>query len=191
MGHPIGSDPERFHLVATYESDARLWETLAWVDQYSGNTYRVGTVGAHGPRLTARIKNYADVLREHEHHPEAKCADSSGVACGKQSVGLLGRRSVTVGSLAFIGKESNRFEQVAGQSTAAAYVEYPDPKRDEWVTNTLPTLKAMPLRKLMELSGMSLAALQAIRAGRTPEPPTRRPWSISVKHTAQSKTPLY
>ena len=32
MRHPIGADPEQFHLIAPYESDARRWEKLTWID---------------------------------------------------------------------------------------------------------------------------------------------------------------
>ena len=86
-------------------------------------------------------------------------------------MGLLARRHVSIESIAYIGKESNRLEEVEEQSVtdvSDVYVEYPDPRRDEWATKILPKLKAMPLRKLMELSRMSRAALQAIRAGRRP-----------------------
>ena len=41
LGHPIGADPERFHLIAPYETDPRQWETLQWIDQYSGKRYRI------------------------------------------------------------------------------------------------------------------------------------------------------
>jgi hypothetical protein len=27
LGHPIGADPERFHLIAPYETDPRKWGT--------------------------------------------------------------------------------------------------------------------------------------------------------------------
>jgi len=35
LGHPIGVDTERFRLIAPYESDARKWEAMWWIDQYS------------------------------------------------------------------------------------------------------------------------------------------------------------
>ena len=49
LGHPIGADPERFHLIAPYETDPRQWEKVQWIDQYSGEA-----VSDHGLRA-ARI----------------------------------------------------------------------------------------------------------------------------------------
>ncbi|HEY1655167.1 MAG TPA: DNA polymerase [Candidatus Tumulicola sp.] len=93
LGHPIGVDPEHFHLIAPYETDPRKWETMRWLDQYSkdGKRYRTSTSAAHGSPTMARVKSYGDVLREYEYHPEAKCADASGAPCGKQTLGLLRR----------------------------------------------------------------------------------------------------
>ena len=179
LGHPIGVDPERFHLIAPYETDPRQWEKMQWIDQYSGKRYRITASGPHGSRTVARVKSYGDVLREYEFHPEAKCADASGAPCKKQTVGLLGRRHVAIDSVTYIGKESNRLEEVEEQSLldpSDVYTEYPDPRRDEWATKILPKLKAMPLRELMERTGLPRSTLQAIRAGRRPRPKTSRPW---------------
>ena len=89
FGHPIGADPERFHLIAPYETDPRKWLALPWIDQYSGKQYRISTTLATGTRQIARVKSYGDVLEEYEFHEEAKCADASGAPCDKQTVGLL------------------------------------------------------------------------------------------------------
>jgi hypothetical protein len=36
LGHPTGASPERFHLVAPFSKDSRLWLKHAWIDQYTG-----------------------------------------------------------------------------------------------------------------------------------------------------------
>lgn len=92
LGQPIGADPTHFHLIASYETDPRRWEKLQWIDQYSGNRYRIGTIEAHGSRTTARVKSYGELLLEYEFHPEPKCLDVSRKVCGKRSIGLLSRR---------------------------------------------------------------------------------------------------
>ena len=91
LGHPIGVNPGRFHLIAPYETNPRKWEEMKWIDQYSRpvKRYRISASAPHGSRTMARVKSYGDVLREYEYHPEAKCADSNGAPCGKQTVGLL------------------------------------------------------------------------------------------------------
>ena len=60
----------------------------------------------------ARVKSYGNVLREYEFHPEAKCADASGDPCKKQTLGLLGRRYVAIDRFTYIGKESNKLQEV-------------------------------------------------------------------------------
>ena len=118
LGHPIGVNPERFHLIAPYETDPRKWEAMRWIDQYSksGKRYRISASAPHGSRTMARVKSYGDVLRQYEYHPEAKCADSSGASCGKQTLGLLGRRHIAIDGFTYIGKESNKLEEVEDQS---------------------------------------------------------------------------
>jgi len=173
LGHPIGADPERFHLIAPYETDPRKWETMRWIDQYSkeGKSYRISTSALHGSRTMTRVKSYGDVLREYEYNPEAKCADASGAPCRKQTVGLLGRRHIAINGFTYIGKESNKLEEVEEggiPSESDVYTIFNDPRRDEWRTRILPLLKAMPLRDLAQRSGLSRRALQMIRAGRRP-----------------------
>ncbi len=112
LGHPRGVKPERFHLIAPYETDSRQWLTKNWIDQYSGKEYRITTVGSYGGSETARVKTYGDVLVEYEYHPESKCADADGNTCSKQTVGLLQRRHVRIDQIKYIGKESNSLEEV-------------------------------------------------------------------------------
>ena len=146
FGHPPGTDPQKFHLIAPYQPDPREWTKMEWIDQYSnqGKTYRITTIGHHGTRNTARVKTYGDVLQEYEFHPESKCADANGNPCSKQTVGLLERRHIRIEQIKYIGKESNTLEEVAAglhHWEQNVYTEYPDPRRDEWQTKTLPVIK--------------------------------------------------
>ena len=114
LGHPIGADPERFHLIAPYETDPRQVGNDA-LDRSvfeDGKRYRISASAPHGSRTMARVKSYGDVLREYEYHPEAKCADANGAPCRKQTVGLLGRRHIAIDGFTYIGKESNKLEEV-------------------------------------------------------------------------------
>jgi hypothetical protein len=166
LGHPIGADPEHFHLIAPYETDPRQWEKRPWIDQYSGKHYRVTASGPHGSRTVARVKSYGDVLREYEFHPEGKCADAAGAPCSKQTIGLLGRRHIAIGSLTYIGKESNLLEEVEEQSLldpSAVYSEYVDPRRDGWATKILPELRRILVREACEGTGISRAQMQRYR----------------------------
>lgn len=170
LGHPLGADPEQFHLIAPYETDPRKWEAMWWIDQYSktGKLYRITASGPHGSRAVARVKSYGDALREYEYHPEAKCADANGKPSRKQTVGLLGRRHVAVDGFVYIGRESNKLQEVEEGSVPAesdVYTEYPDRQRDEWETKWLPTLRSTPVPGI-EARGVSRATIYAARAGR-------------------------
>ncbi len=174
FGHPSDADPERFHLIAPYERDPRKWLQLPWIDQYSRKQFRITTTLATSTRQIARVKSYGDVLEEYEFHEEAKCADASGASCNKRTVGLLQRRHVTtLWPPRFIGKESNKLEEVVEGSvpdSGDVYTEYPDPRREmsEW-ERAVAKLKAMTksqLRLVEENTGLSQTTLKAWRRGR-------------------------
>ncbi len=59
FGHPLGVDPEKFHLVALYEVDPSRWLEMPWIDQYTGKQYQILTEGFHGSRFAARVKRTA------------------------------------------------------------------------------------------------------------------------------------
>lgn len=169
LGHPIGSDPEHFHLIAPYESDARRWTTTEWIDQYTGRIYKITTTQPHGNRHTARVKTYGDVLIEYEYHAETKNADSNGNASGKQSMGLLQRRHIQIEQIKYIGKESNIIEDVeAGlaHSEADVYTYYSDPRREEWETQFRPALAKAKLSLLEKETGLSRRMLIYARTGK-------------------------
>jgi hypothetical protein len=143
---------------------------MTWIDQYSGKEFGITTTGYHGRRGIARVKTYGEVLTEYELHPESKCADSTGDACGKQTTGLLQRRHVRIDRIRTIGKESNSIEGVqsgAVQSGEDIYTEYADPKRDEWQVWTVPELRKISLPLLVRQSGLSRRMLIDARAGRS------------------------
>jgi hypothetical protein len=176
LGYPLGVDPQRFHLIAPFETDPAKWLTQPWIDLYSGERFRATTSHDRG-RNVARLKTYTEVLTAHEYHPELKCDGPNGQPCGKRTVGLLRLRDVVIESVAFIGKESNRLEEVEEHMLSGAeqvYTEYPDPARDKWTMKILPVLWMMPMTELQTQSRLSRAARQALRAGRKPHPRDRR-----------------
>jgi hypothetical protein len=170
FGFPVGVDPEHFHLIAPYESDPRKWQKLTWVDRYSGKLFRITTseeAALYGGNIV-RVKTYRDVLEEYRTHPEAKSLDPEGEVCSRQAIGLLQRRPVTRSRLIYVGKESNRLEEVeAGliHDLDEVYTEYVDPDQDSWKVLVVPVLKEMPLRVIQEQTGMSRSQIKALRNG--------------------------
>ena len=126
-----------------------------------------------------RIKTYRDVLEAFRYHPDAKSTGPDGRVSGRQTVGLLRRRTVT--SLAVltthVGKESNKLEKVeAGveHDPDEIWTECVDAKRDLWRTVVRPVLRMMTLVKLEGL-GLHRRSLFAVRAGeRLPHPRNRQ-----------------
>lgn len=192
MGHPAGADPARFHLIAPYESNGRKWLGMEWIDQYTGKKYHITTARSHGRLNTARVKTYGEVAREYEFHPESKCADVDGNTCERQTVGLLQRRHLEIDLVKYIGKESNRLEEVdAGliHSEEGVYTEYPDGSRDEWNSKMLPALRKLPLSLLIAQSGLSRRAVLDIRAGRSRPHPKNQEKLATVLRSAFERSP--
>lgn len=92
-------------------------------------------------------------------------------ACCKQTIGLLQRRHIEIDHITYIGKESNRLEDVESgmiQDEDEVYTEYIDPSRDEWTTKILPALQAPELSEIERLiPEMSRRALIDLRAERS------------------------
>ncbi|HLZ50328.1 MAG TPA: hypothetical protein VKP61_06250 [Candidatus Acidoferrum sp.] len=172
FGHPLGVDPEKFHLISPYDSDSCKWLEKEWIDQHSGKRYRITTKGDYGTRYAARVKTYGDVITDYESHPEAKCADSGGNPCDRQTVGLLRRRHIKVDQIKCIAKESNSLEKAEEgtvHSEQNVYTEYSDPKLSEWITKLQPALKKPPLVVLVKEceDRLSRRELIELRAGRS------------------------
>lgn len=168
LGHPVGANPEKFHLISPFESNSRNWLKMPWIDQYSGKDFKITTQKNCSSRTTARVNTYGDILEEYAHHPESKCADEHGNTCDKQTIGLLYRRHVRIGEVVCIGKESNKLEEVdAGliHSADGVYTVYSDPTRDSWERTIRPKLRKMPLSVLMAETGISRRALIKARKG--------------------------
>jgi hypothetical protein len=109
-------------------------------------------------------------LREYEFHLGAKSADAKGKLSSKQTFGLLQRRHVRVDEIIYIGKESNRLEEIeagAIHSPESVYTEYPDSSRDPWQTKILPVLNKIPIAALIRFSGKSRSMLRRTLAGQS------------------------
>jgi hypothetical protein len=172
FGHPASVDPEKFHLVTSYESDPGKWLDKEWIEQHSKKRFRITTQGHYGSRQVARVKTYGDVITEYEFHPESKCADALGNPCDRQTIGLLQRRHIKIGQIKCIGKESNSLENVEQglvHSEQDVYTEYADPKRSEWITKVQPALMKPPLGVLIKECETRLSRREIIelRAGRS------------------------
>ena len=145
------------------------------MDIYSGKVFAITGFGESMPDL-ARIKTYRDVLDEYRVHIEAKSLGSDGQVCKRFTRGLLLRRPVLAVLITYIGKESNKLEQVQNgiiHSLDLAIDEYED--RSLFGKIIVLVLCQIPLKKLEEESGLDRRTLQRIRSGgSTPIPKNRQ-----------------
>ena len=147
-GHPAGVNPERFHLIAPVELDSGKWLKMLWIDQYSGEQFRITTEQNANTRRVARVNTFGGLIGEYAFHPESKYADEHGNPSDRQTIGLLQRRHVRIAEIVKIGKESNHLEEVdAGliHSTDDVYTVYPDRTADHWERVVRPLLRKIPL----------------------------------------------
>lgn len=163
------NEPPRGLLVHPYETNARKWETMDWIDRDSGRMYRVTTTEYETMSDTVtRVKSYADVLTEYRYHPEWKSLPPDGQRNAKQARGLLKRRPVRATMLTYVGKDSNKVEEVdAGLVHEWDEVrnEYRDSRHDPWQTLVMPVLKEMDASTLAKATGISVRHVRNIQKG--------------------------
>jgi hypothetical protein len=171
LGHPLGVNEKRFHPVAPYEDDPRQWTKLSWCNLYdvTGQRYQLTTARSdYADARSVRVKTYRDVLEEYRAHAETKSLASDGTLCVGATTGLLRRRPVTRESLAYVGRESNRLEEVeAGliHDPDEVYTEYVDAAYDpEWEA-LVAELKTIPRAWLMQETGLDRSTITRLRNG--------------------------
>jgi len=165
-----GNDPHGL-LIAPFETAARKWTKMRWTNRETGKTYRITTDDdGMASETQVRVQSYRDVLAAYRVHPEAKSGIPEGQRNAKGARGLLPHRPVRALSLAYIGKESNKLEEVeAGMHHAWEDVrsEYHDPRHDPWHTVVVSVLKETPVTLLMEETGLDRRTVQRLRNGYT------------------------
>src|SRR5439155_14411481 len=122
------------------------WREMKWYDQYSGRAYQIG-VGRECPVDRVQVKSYRDALLEYRVHPEPKSLGPDGQPCHRATTGLLSRRPVRAGARLYIGKESNRLEDVVDglvHRMGNVRATYRDARDQVWERDIVPLLKRLP-----------------------------------------------
>lgn len=162
--HKTSFDPERFHLIAPFESDPTKWLELTWIDRYSGQSVPV-TTRNHADSRFARLKTYGEVVELYRSHPEPKSAGPDGERCGRGTAGILRRRRVRATGIEHIGKESHRLEEVEKgliHNPNEVAISYGS---NEWNEETREELKMYTAHDVAEAVGVSPRWVKAIRNG--------------------------
>jgi hypothetical protein len=174
--YPDGYAPEQFHPIAGFNQNADEWLHMQWVDKYSGERFPV-CINPVVPPGTIGLVSFRDALHRYLVHPEYKSADASGRVCDKLTVGLLARRRIHVGKIRYIGKESNRLEEVQNcmvSNEDEFRVTYIDPRLDPWPRYAAPLLKHVSSRLLAKATDISARMIKSYRKGAMPRPDNRR-----------------
>lgn len=159
----------RFHLVAPYNRDPRQWRKLRWTDIYGGKTFAITT--SVGSASAVGVKSYRDVIEEYRTHPEYKSLSAGGTASSRDSRGLLRRRLVRVADARYIGKESNRIEDVElglVPELGDVLSEYRQSPEDQWESLIVAWLRSVPERQASSVLGVSERQVRRYRAGARP-----------------------
>jgi hypothetical protein len=167
MGHPVGADVWRFHLVSRYEADPRTAIALPWIDIHTGKRHRVTTASPASPNAAA-LKTYGHTLEAHAVHPESKSAGPDGGRCGRSTVGLLRRRHVRASRYVYVGKEANKLESVRDgleHDLSDVLSMYFDPSQDEWTAVLKPQLAEIQNAAIATALGVSQRTARAWRNG--------------------------
>jgi hypothetical protein len=173
---PAAVGNESFRLVAPWESDPTKWLALPWVDLHHPSAGVCPATTAYGVPGFARMEIFGDVADRYGRHPEMKSIGPEGEECGRDTVGLLRRRPVTVGAIRLIGKEANQLEdRTAGliEERDIHLSAYND--GDAWHRIVLPRLVELGSVKVAEAVGLSERRARDILKGRAmPHHQTRR-----------------
>lgn len=165
---PAGISGANFQLIAPYSNDPRRWGLLPWTDYFSGKKYAITTSGDTS-RNVVRVKSYADVFEEYRSHPEPKSLGPDGEPCGAATIGELARRPVFGIYPIYMGKESNRLEEVE-QGTIHDWEEvrseYQDPRADPWRTIVIPVLQRMNRSEIARQAGITERHVARLRNGK-------------------------
>jgi hypothetical protein len=168
-GCPVGTDRDRFTLIAPFSSNPSDWLNREYINVHDGKSY---LLCARERRLNyqAEAKTYGDIVAQYRWHAESKSLGPDGNTCTSQSRGLLRRTPVSANELRYIGKETDRrWEQGEDMSML-------EPFTLEYQPNETANLKTDPelqrkarehsIRALAEAAGVSTKTVRAAREGK-------------------------
>jgi hypothetical protein len=173
-GFPSNIDPERFRLVAPFESDQTKWKHLKCInigDPTNGQSYGLTTSftsSEFGKR--AVVETFENLFYRYMQHPEAKSLGPDGKTCKGDTRGLLGRAHIIAGKHRRIGKESDRRWEEGDDLESLMYVprEYEQPG-EESEDQSLMRASERLIRKIKDIGIRELVRFglaRRIRCGR-------------------------
>ena len=110
---------------------------------------------------------FARLLIEYQEHPEAKSLAPDGTPCEADTSGLLQRAHVIAGEFRYVGKETDRKWEEGDDISVLEFktTEYGRAKKVVADTATADKIRAIGIRKTMELTGMSQHTIEKMIRG--------------------------
>jgi hypothetical protein len=167
-GKPIGTDGNRFTLIAPFFSNPEDWYRCSYVNIHDGKSYNIARPGRR-MSYQAEPKTYGDVVSQYRWHPEAKSLAPDGSSCRSDTTGLLQRTPVTADGFRYIGKETDRhWEQ--GEDICMLdphLMEYHPNETAKLVTDPVlqQNTRRVSIRALSKSAGVSDKTVKAARKG--------------------------
>lgn len=162
-------------LAAPYDDEPETWLTANYyaINTPGSTTFRITTervdpeVGDDGSGRV-RVHDYGDLVWSLPLHPESKSLGPDGRVCGPGTRGLLSRRSVEIGDVVHVGKEST---QLGGDGLEGAWRRvkvYREPGPDEWTATLLPLLQATSTAEVAGALGVDRSTVKRWKTGARP-----------------------
>jgi hypothetical protein len=168
-GHPVGTNPDQFTLIAPFSSNPSDWLDREYINVHDGKSYSLAT---REKRMTyqAEAKTYGDIVAHYRWHAESKSLGPNGSTCTSQTRGLLCRMPVTASELRYIGKETDRRweqgEEISMLDTLT--LEYRPNETENLATDPQLQQKVREhsIRLLAGAAGVSTRTVKAAREGK-------------------------
>jgi hypothetical protein len=98
-------------------------------------------------------------------HPESKSQGPDGRVCGRQTRGLLSRRTVELGRAVHVGKESTQLLREGLEGAWANMRVLAEPEPDEWTTELLPRLREASTADVARTLGVNASTVKRWKTG--------------------------
>ena len=142
---------------------------------HSGKRYKMVdcTKAKNPPHNVVFPSQFARLLIEYQEHPEAKSLAPDGTPCEADTSGLLQRAHIIAGEFRYVGKETDHKWEESDDISVVEFrtTEYGRAKTVVAETSLVDEIRAIGIRKTMELTKMSQHTIEKLIRG---EPVKRR-----------------
>ncbi len=160
---------EKVLLVCEFSSQQKRWFDIKCVNIHSGKKYRMVdcTKENDPPYNVVFPSQFARLLIEYQEHPEAKSLAPDGGPCTAETRGLLKRAHITAGEFRYVGKETDRKWEEGDEISLLGFkaIEYGRAKKVVADTSIADEIRAIGIRKTMELTKMSQHTIEKLIRG--------------------------